>query len=154
MIEDTAKALYYQYCRGRGWGNDEWEKEAGLVQDKYREEAHQLQNLLTPEGDAEGLLSPEETTKLAYTDSGKLYPNAFYRIKKAQRDLTRRERPKFNNVLEADAHNWDIRELERLPDREKIEGILIKVATEPLASKPNGIQDELDQILDIFKGEK
>ena len=33
--------------------------------------------------------------------------------------VEQKDRPKFNNALEADAHNWDTRELDR-PDREKV----------------------------------
>ncbi len=40
--------------------------------------------------------------------------------------------------------------LDRPKLREEVEDILIKVATEPLATKPNGIQDELGQILAFF----
>lgn len=43
--------------------------------------------------------------------------------KKAQLAKLHRDRPKFNNALEADAHNWDERELDR-PDREKIAELL------------------------------
>ncbi len=44
--------------------------------------------------------------------------------------------------------------LDRPELREKLEDILIKVATESLATKPNGIQDELDQILALIPDEK
>ena len=40
--------------------------------------------------------------------------------------------------------------LDRPELREEVEDILIKVATEPLATKPNGIQDELGQILALI----
>ena len=42
MKEAIAKALYYQYCRGRGWENDKWEIEPECVHDIYLEEVDKL----------------------------------------------------------------------------------------------------------------
>lgn len=41
-IEEGAKALYYQYCRGRGWTEDKWENEPNEVKEQYLDEACQL----------------------------------------------------------------------------------------------------------------
>ena len=55
-------------------------------------------------------------------------------------------------LLEAQ-HAKDMARLDSPELNDDIEDILIKVATEPLATKPNGIQDELAQIIALLKGD-
>lgn len=41
-LEEIAKALYRQYCRGRCWDDDKWEDEPKGVQEQYLSESRQL----------------------------------------------------------------------------------------------------------------
>lgn len=88
--------------------------------------SRQISKLLErPQGDDKGLLTDEEKKVYHHTHQYQVGDEItglhtiteddwdIDGLLKAQRDLRKRlDRPKFNNVLEADAHNWDTRELD------------------------------------------
>ena len=63
--------------------------------------------------------------------------------------LPEKQEPEFNNVLEADAHNWDARELTEPDLRDKI----FRLVVNNKCTVGSNSRDTTDQIIALLKGE-